>query len=49
MAAAPEFLAYIEGHLHDVEQLLADPSVACNWDWALTAQNLRALIAKVKS
>ena len=48
IAAAPDLLEYCEGLLEDAEQLLEDPTVAQNWDWQLTVDNLKHLIGKAE-
>jgi hypothetical protein len=45
MAAAPRFLHYSKLLLADVSRMTQDPDSCPEWNWRLTENNLRALIA----
>jgi len=45
MAAAPRFLEYCKFLLDDVSQMADAPESCPEWNWRLTENNLRALIA----
>ena len=48
MAAAPELLYYCKMLLDDVSQMAENPDIGRGWDWHLTEDNLRALIAQAE-
>jgi hypothetical protein len=48
IAAAPELLEYCKMLLEDVERMAEDFEIGREWDWSLTEQNLKAVIAKAE-